>query len=793
MTQKTKRVEAPIAVVPTRIERGELVALQAGLTATRMEIDNLRRYAQLLTVRPMDVLAVLAECDRQSKALAAMGLAKLFGGSMRDDIERVEKSVAEARKLAASDQLGLAWSMLVRGRRQIEAIGTVFDLRARLVQTGVPPEIRIDGKPDDRGYDRLHDSLDALIPLAGTANQALYMAGIRAAKLYLGNAAMYNLDNLAIRSERDALLTFLVRRGEMAKKGEGYTEKMAGEDKLFLDSIEQNVKKILPQVKRQNELALKGWIGNLDPLILDYAQKKDEMMRGSLSALKKDLSAMLEKVQKGEFLAQADILMLAKRYSQLTGQPAPMTEEERVRVLRDAALNLKRGVMFIQEGAPAWWGETALAFLDRGDKQRASLAVSMGALQRLALETKKDGARELLGSYDEISRMLRGGFTIPPGRMAAYSKDIEVAAMIAEADKMAKDFARQGTPEQRRLLSDAILRMHNLMDDGLSAGATTILNMVREYSRLLSKHGRKGWTGQADMEKAIGMETRGEGGKLMFDKALAGLAFEDEAVKFRSIAKRWGGALSAQKKMVEDTLKMAQALALEGNGRESAGVLMLLTNYCESVEKLGEKSRKGVIGLKPDAQRHISEMGKALSAMHKGERSVDGKDATAAFVASYNLAQGLIVEREVAALEARGKLTRYDYRGKETVLLSIRTIRERVEKREIKDAHTLLNYLKLFEGKSDLIRNSDVSGRVYGFWKGKAYLIGAIDAEIKAKTPAESFAAASVFDGGMSLVLKAETLQKGLMDWKARWAGTMPFDETDKKTVGHVPLGEPAS
>ncbi len=811
--EREAQEQAPVAVVPTRrvADERQAAELRSRHQSVVGEINALVRYSREIRVPPTGrtLADIEAECDRFAQALQRMNLTDvpILGSRYRDEVRLVSDTVDAARRDARAGNIGSAVNRLGAARDQLGKVGEVFGLQVSFQLGGVPQNIIIEGVEPAQAFDLVMGALEDVIRDAGTQNEGRYRVVIRAARLYAdpANLQAYNADNPEVRRERDNLFAFILRRGRQARAGEAYTADMAREDELLLRSFEQNIASIRTQVGAHNTQVLTQW---RDALTAMMAQESEEGGRRRLTSLRDELDAALRRLREGQAIAGEEMRTLANRYYLLTGRTPPLSEDERRDMLGGAARDLRGTARTVRDATAEWFGEQALAAIREGNMEIAALAVAMGMLERSSSGSAQ-GARDYISSYWQIHDTIAQRRPATPGMMSSFASQIELSTVLADADRLVRDFARGGTQEKRERVTRAAGIVRERMRRGDIEGARRLLEMARTYGSLLTEHSFRAWTGSPEMEGALDSELQGQDAGARFANAAVHYRFSSEITGFRRAIADWGRGLAAQKRVVEDALGRVEALAAEGNAREAQRVLTLIVMYADAVERLGVRGAGGIVtSISQADQRTARGMESALGALVQGQATVDAREIETVFMESFNAAQRAYVDREATRFEA---FARERSVGRDVVTEAIRTARQRAERGDYRGALTLLQFVQYFYGEPTgavaaaattpmtsarsqgwryAIFASRGSEAIAGYTGGRQDMLDAIRMEMNADSQQAHLAAAQLLDRGSFRIAQTEQLQNDRMPLYRRYMGLDPFVVGQADTRGRLPLGE---
>ncbi|MFN7991073.1 MAG: hypothetical protein U0R44_02840 [Candidatus Micrarchaeia archaeon] len=801
-TSEVRQAEerAPITIVPTRraLEDRQVTELRAGLARAQQEIVNLNEYFRNIRIPPTarTVQDVTAEADRIDQALARMSLTSnpVLGERYRDELELFTRKVTEARAAIRDGRLARAIEILDQVNLQVGVIGMIFELELGMLINGVPTNVRIEGVAADTATDAIFNGLEGAVLDFGTANEQRGRNVLRVFRLYVLNSGVYNADNPSARAERDQVLGFVVDRGRKAREGVAFSAADSAEDTRLIGSFESNATRLREQIRDYNITVFNSWRTDLPALI--QAERDDQARRG-LETLQTDVDSILRRLRASQDVSDEEIRSASSRYFLLTGRQPPLSEVERVARIRDAATEL-RGTRRLVEGSAEWYAQRALDLLTQGNFELASLALSVGLLERSA--RGRMHAADYISDFAQISDLVTRGISPTPALMSRYLAQIEAGTIAADADRIAADYARSGTREKRERVLDAARVIRERMRSGDMDGARRLLDMTSAYIDLLTRYNWRTWTGSAEMETAIDSERNGANAADRFGNALAYHEVSGEIGRMREVEVSWGRGISAERQIFESVLDRIEALARSGDIREARRGLTLMVMYVDSVQRLGVR-RRGKIESLNDTDR-LSGMRDGLRAYVRGEATVEGRPAQEVFVESYNGAQRAYITREADRLDALAAIRTI---GRDDIQAAITRARERGTAGDFRGAMILLEYVKDFYGSLTQATGttplrydgwryalfmSSGAGSIPGYVGGRREMLEAIRLEINATDEQTHLAAAQLYQQGANRIAETEYLVARSGEVLDRFAGTTPFIPGEADTRGRIPLGE---
>ncbi len=472
-----------------------------------------------------------------------------------------------------------------------------------------------------------------------------------------------------------------------------------------------------------------------------------------------------------------DIAHLQEYSKSMQLPPSRKVDSEVMEAFRERALELSKSKDIRQE----WYGLMALKLMDEGKQQNAGLAIAMGLLERTAAPAPQ-GARSYLPSYQQIHDVVAAGIPATPAMMSRFAAEIEVASLAAEAANLSRTYSRRKQPQSRLIVKAAETATQRLREGNVK-GAGQLLGMVYVYLDLLDEHKWKAWKGSDKMEAAINAELRGKEGHHQFEMGLSYYRFSKQTEEFRAALELWGGKLAGQKRAVKAALQKVDKLAEKGDIGGVRRLLMLLVMYADSVGKLGVLKKGKIVSLsKKDAGR-IRGMERALDAIVKGKKEVDGKDAEkVVFMQSLYASQSAFVEREIPKLEKLAKKMKF---GKETVNKGLKEARRRASRKDL-SAADLLHYISDYQ-RYEMMTEKEAA-RVPDYQQGRKAMLEAIRMEVAAPTAAAHTAAARHFDRATGRIDNVNNMLRDFDYLQALYDGRASFLKGQPK--GKIPVGE---
>ncbi len=371
------------------------------------------------------------------------------------------------------------------------------------------------------------------------------------------------------------------------------------------------------------------------------------------------------------------------------------------------------------EGTPEWFGAQARELLEAGDVGSAAIAVSLGMVERDALEAgARRGAREFLdeGAYTEIIDGINAG-GMGAERLGALASEVKAAGIALDVAGINSRFEGLGAEggEARRV--GLVLRAASAatleLEQGNVERAGQLVYMANRYMEALDSASR-GW--QRGTEASLEMETALEGAMLggdtlpEFVREMAVQEFWQESSRML-VKLSWGSGMAEESRLALTALNAVDRLAEEGDFERAGALLTLTAMYIDSVGKVGARGADGRLE-SLDGRFEGSGMEQAMLAL-AGAGEVDVGAAERQFMESYNGAQRLAVDMQVEQLEA---LTPGRGIGRDTVRVALGVAQERAADGNFAGAHLILGYVRGFYGAAE---EGKEAGWRYGMFSGE--------------------------------------------------------------------------
>ncbi|MBU0532448.1 hypothetical protein KKB44_03060 [Candidatus Micrarchaeota archaeon] len=788
----------PIAIIPTRIEAmdEQRRELEQGLDEVLGEISALQDHARTLTVRPDDATIeyINSEVERTEETLEQVRLRvtalPILGERYTDELDLVQQILNDARTTGGEGNIAASFHMITRSRAMLRTVGDVFDIELHMLTGGMPENIQIPGVESEDALETIFDSLEASVLDIATTNHGRAEAVLKAGRLYVENIPIYNIDNSAVEMERNALFGFIVERGNQGRQRIGYTSEQEHEDRQSLWSFEANIGTIKDQWTEINTTVFSQW---RDEIALAIEQQTNEQMRQQMENLRHELDEIIRRLEQGQIIGQLEFERITTSYFMTIGREMPLSEEERDANLTMIATSL-RGTGRVTEESPEWYGQQALDALQRGDRNLAALAISLGLLERSARQLDRH-AVDYLPSYQTIYNIIIEGRSPTSSMLAQYSTEMDMAHMLVDIEGFQAITGRRGQ-ERRELIRNAAAIADERFKLGDFEGARRLLYMISFYYDRNEGHRWGDWEGRETIEQALQSEMAGEDASEQFNIGMIYHQVRGETDQFRELIENWSSRrMTFQIGIVNQTLERAEELARQGNAQEAARVLTLLAMYVDSVQRLGVVSNGRVTRITDENAIHLSGMETQLQAMAQGEPGDDG-----AFMESFNLAQIVYIEAEANRLETFAQRRGV---GRTTINEALGIVRERVEAGDYRGANLLLQYIRDYYGAAEggreegwryelftherMIREG-TEEVPYGYRRGRRIMLEAIEMEMHAGTDEEHYAAAQQFDRGTRRIVQTEMLIADYNRLTGIYWGREPIAEGVE--AGQIPLGE---
>ncbi len=782
--------EGPDSATPSSITSaftsGNLAVLQDGL-------QRMRDSGLTAALPRMDNQAdVRRQLDSTQSALDRIGLGSLpiLGPRYQQELGNISTLLGAARDSLDHNDLDGAKRSLQAARERIANLGRVFDLETRIIAGGVPP-----GMPPGITMDRLLGSVEAALLDFGTPNQARGEAILRAAGIYAANASVYNAENPAVRSERDALLTFILFDGSEAQAGSGYPADQAHSELHALESFQSNVGRMASQLQSDRLNTLSGWSDSLGGML--SSGTLDPGTRSRIQSLKDDIDRTVTSMLAGNSVSADTVSALGSRYYAVSGTQPPMTDQERGDALRQQATDL-RGTGTPRQGTAQWYGAQAQLALDEGNLQAATIAIAAGMLERAHAG---DAARYLSpAQLQEINSIVTGRPPLSPQDMSRISGVLETAALTQELDQLAGQFPRAGSGarrERNQRVIDGIRVARERLANGDTEGARRLVDMDRTYASLLHSTHWGQWAGASDMEAGLDAEISGGDGSAQFSNGVFYHAVTTRTNEMRRQVRQWGPGLSAQRAIVESALDKADEYAQAGNPRGAQALLSCVVIYADIVARASVRRGDNPQSLNPHFDQTVmGGMESALAALSSGDATVNGQDAYSVFTASYRDSLQTYAMMEADRL---GALAADRPAGRDTVLSALDAARTRAQSGDLQGALTILGFVSEYygargDGNAEGWRyqqaSSGHSALYPGYQRGTSEMLEALNLEAQATTPEAHRAAAQLLADGEQIIAQTAALIHNSYQMRRRFNGEIPLVEGQPDTTGHVPMGQ---
>lgn len=801
--QRARRQEetrVPV-IIPVRrdVEDRQISQIRGGLERVVVEIRDLQRYAESITVPPTGKTAsgIEADAQRLERTISRMRLSSIpvLGERFSDETALVQSRIRSARSEAQAGRLGSATSEIERARQILVNLGRVFEIELSILQGGYPEGFEIPGVVDE--MDELQDALESAFLDLGTENNARGVFLINLFQHYANNQQTYNLDNETARQERDALLRTGIERSQDARAGRRYTAEQAAADQQLLQRFVSNLIQMRSQVHAQNMQILTDWRTEIQQLLRQ--EDLSDTNRRQYTELRHEVERVLRRLRASQEVRSDEMLALTRRYLLLTGREMPRSYTERRNEVERTARELRGSARRVAPQTQQWFAQQALDLLGEGNMQLANIAVAMALLER---NSGREGARAHISDsrYREISSVIERRSVMTPSERSRVAHDIQVASMSAEISELSSRFsamrvASAQQPRRQRVMLAAEAARTRLRS-GDVAGARRLLDMASQYSDLLIDKRWQTFAGRNEMETAIDAEITGGDYSHEFSVAVGIYRMGVEADRFRSAISDWRGrGITAHKRVVEQGLASVQRLAREGHAEEARQVLVMLAMYTDAVERLGVRRRGAITSLSEEDAGRVRGMERAIEGASAMRARVDTIVTQDLFMQSYNASMAVYVDRMSDALSSLASSRRS---GQAAITRAIETARGRAANNDFRGALTLLEYVRDFYGRSGSGRTEGWRYRLYtgadtrgfaGYRAGRRQMLEAIRMEVDAGSEAAHMAAAQRMDAGTRTLASTEMLlgaNQAVMD---RFMGATPFVEGEADTTGRIGLG----
>ncbi|MEW6722527.1 MAG: hypothetical protein AB1324_04655 [Candidatus Micrarchaeota archaeon] len=729
--------------------------------------------------------------DSAKGALAAIDAEKapVLGKTFKAQASAAKGLLDEAGRALDEGNEAKAAELYGKATRKLAALSEVLDLELAIVSK-MPA-----GLPGRLALDKILGALETTIEEREGPNRGRAETILKAARLYVANADIYNVENAAVRKERNALLDLVVERGAEARAGAEYTAESMAADSAALGRFSSNATLIREQVAQGNIWLLEGWRESISDFLRSGTALATKDM---LEDLDLEIAKTLDRMRKSKAASVEEVNELGKRFYSLTGIPRPLTLEQEGEMLAQAAKDI-RGSSKTPASAAELFGEHALAAIRDGNFEIASLAISMGLLCRAAGGKKAAITYLSPALFKEISDAIEKRKVVSPELLAKYSAQIEIAFLFAgctgiESESPSKGPADKVAAGKRLRAAAGEIRRRILAGD--IKGAKRLLDMADAYLRMLKSYKWKEWAGSKEIEAGIDAELAGGSGAALFERGMQHHEFALSIKDFRAAIGKWGEGLAGPKALLGKALGKAEELAKEGKFAEARKLLTLAVMYAE-ITGLFAKEKKGKLdSFNPSLDASVmGGMEKALEAAILGEGMSGGRPVENVFLASYKESQQTFITMEAGRFSviAEGRPE-----GKETVDAAIAEAKKRSAAGDFTGAQILLRYVADYFGPAgswrkegwryDLV-TAPHNSKAEGFARGKEQLLEGIRAEVKAKTPDEHRSAALLVDAGVKKIATTEMLVNEAALLRQKFDGEIPLIDKEPDTKDMVPLG----
>ena len=734
-TARRRTEEHGPVIVPRPLGEVERRELEAGYQRVNAAVAELQDHAE----------NVQEELERIERIYGQMDLLRIpeLGQRYSDEMESIQGIFTSASEALEAGQTEEAGRLVEQARARMRAIGEIFDIESQMYMAGLPPAV----SPEE--FTELLDCVEAALLDFGTGNQQRGQNIIAAATLYADNVYFYNVDdtyvdNRSVRDERTSLFGFITARGHEARNGEDYAHGEA--DAVAMASYARNIESIKAQIIGQDLQVRFARYGDAVQAQINTlaAQEGQEQARRLLQSLHDEMTAFLEKLSRGEEVRAEEITSLERRYHDLIGEPAPMSEDEREAILRESAANLRGSGTTVNDNTAEWFGAQALLALDAGRRDIAALAIQLGLLEKAArtADPRGNGAGAYFSEDDYLllHDIVTNWWSATPAMISRFSYIIQAANLGLEADSL--ESTRGG---RRERVLEAVHVARERIETGDFEGARRLLEMATTYKGLPAALPASLMSEIAD---ALDAEIAGESGaEERFRTAMVNYEFTSKLDDEREALTHWGEGIAAQRTAVETALSAAEEFQRAGMTERAETLLTLIHLYVSMVQRLGIERRGKIESM--NASFNGAGMEHTLVAFAEG--SMDAEAASDEFIESYNLNQTAVVDREASRLE---ELARARPIGRETILDALRTARERAENGDWAGAQVLLGYVKEYYGAAG---DGQIEGWMYrafgapanagieGYSSGSREMLAAIELEMNAGTGQQHTTAAQNF------------------------------------------------
>jgi tetratricopeptide (TPR) repeat protein len=732
---------------------------------------------------------IQAEINRLSSALDSIGLVRtpILGPRYASELDYILGLLDDASAALERDDNSAALNFYKKARSRTSRLTTVFRVETAIIEGGVPEAL-----PGRITLNGILDAVEATLSDRGPLRERAKII-LAAATLYAKNADLYNSDNPVVRQERNALFDFIMEVGAASRTGASYTNPQ--ENLRILASFRANARRI-SDAARETELAMvTDWRGEISrqlPLV------QSASISSMLRSFDQELEHAAASLESGKLIHGAEFAQLEQRFYSLTGTVTPITHSRRVVAIYERANELASGRGRNQDRTPAWYGAKALEALDEGNSRMASLAVSMGMLERAA--GGRDGGMRYLPAalYNEMHDTLSDKRAITAPKLNHYLSQLRFATLHAECDRMENEAPLAGTPGRREmanLIHSAVAEIRRRASVGDMTAAQRLFEMTDGYERLIKANGWNQWPGSSEIQSALHAELDGTDGTAQFERGLSFQSFSGEIREFRSTLARWGDGLSHQREALDEALTRVRELAHDGRFAEARRLLTFSVMYADGVVRLSVRTQGRPTAIDPHvAPATLGRMESALSSLVSGNETVDDTNAEELFMNGYSECMQTSITLQASSLAS---LARSRPVGQEIITDALDEARARGNAGDFRGAITLLAYIEDFYGAAtakkvagwryaqfdaSYLRNAD------GISRGRDGMLVAIERERRAASLRDHASAERLFSTSVALVTTTTNLVYQAAMIRRRYLGESPTIPGDESTKGIVSL-----
>ncbi|MFH1394035.1 MAG: hypothetical protein ABIH29_04095 [Candidatus Micrarchaeota archaeon] len=701
--------------------------------------DSLRAYAGSLQQRvPLEDMRAEMECV--GEMLGDIGIAgiTIMGERRFQNEERHILGLADlAVRLSQSDgEADRARAMDVYGevRAKLRGLAVTVDLVHQVVSIGRPP-----GMNQER-YELFLNGVENLFRDLGTGNRDRAYIGWQAVREYIRYNAEYNAEDERIRLQRDALIDFIIDRGNDSLAGVEYSGEQAGGDRRMLVDFRRQMEQIIMQLRRQDIETLAMWnttleseLGTLRELEMDADRQR------MLTELGRDVTAMITRlrdVMRRDSVTAEELSELSRRYQTLTGRMQPMTlaqsSDELVR--RAEALADSRAARL----SSGWWGQRALEAIEREDAMMAELCISMGVLQTVAAEHGLGGRDRYLReeTVSEIAIAATEGRRAGQLQMVNWASTVDTAVLYANTYRIAGN-SGQALGAMRTSIAEEARRR---LDAGEADEARRLILMAVQFLQAAPARGGR-WPGRDILLAALGTELEGRDASVFFSQGLNMVQLGSSSEELRGRLGSWGSGLRAQRALVQSGLTRVDALLLEDRFQEARSLLTSLVMYADTLERFGV--RREVRGSVTIASLRDEWSGARMETALRG--LIQGRDSVEVFGSAWRSAQASALELYAADLR---ELAERNPVGRAVITRAI-AVGLRRARTDLTAAYRTLDMVGAYYGDGGARYTAMTSeGALPGYVQGRETMLRAIRLELEAETDRERGAAVQLFEDG---------------------------------------------